>query len=72
MLSNAIFPNILNMEASIPVLVASLGVLGSLGKKKEEEQREEVVPSRTPILPQKSLVNYRIHSIGQNKTHGPA
>ena len=54
------------MEASIPVLVASLGVLGSLGKKKEEEQREEVVPSRTPILPQKSLVNFRIHSIGQN------
>lgn len=31
-------------------------VLGSLGKKKEKEQREEVVPSRTPILPQKPPV----------------
>ena len=65
LLSDAIFPSIMNMEASIPVLVASRGVLGSLGKKKEEEQREEVVPSRTPILPQKSPVNFHIHPIVQ-------
>lgn len=48
MLSNAIFPSILNMEASIPILVASLVFIGSLRKEeKEERAREEVVPSRT-------------------------
>ena len=64
LLSDAIFPSILNMEASLPILVASLGVLGSLGKK-EEEQREEVVSSRTPTLPQKSPVDFHIHPIVQ-------
>ena len=66
-LSNAIFPIMLNVEASIPIL----GSFSVLGRKKEEEQRREgAMPSRTPNLPQRSPADFHLHPTDQNNVTG--